>query len=69
MEMIWKDGFTIKVRGDEKEVIISANKEGLVSLANQLKALANESIGCHIHYDEYNSLEDGSSDLIIERIG
>lgn len=67
--MIWEDGFTIKVRGEEKEVVISANKEGLISLANQLNALANESIGSHIHYDEYNSLEDGSSELIIERIG
>ena len=69
MEMIWEDGFTIKVRCDEKEVVISANKEGLISLANQLKALANEDIGSHIHYDEYNSLEDGSTELIIERIG
>ncbi|MBR5061064.1 MAG: hypothetical protein IKX24_02880 [Prevotella sp.] len=69
MKMIWEDGFTIKVRGEEKEVVISANKEGLISLANQLNALANESIGSHIHYDEYNSLEDGSSELIIERIG
>lgn len=69
MEMKWEDGFTIKVRGEEKEVVISANKEGLISLANQLKALANDSIGSHIHFDENNSLEDGSTDLIIERIG
>ena len=67
--MIWEDGFTIKVISEEKEVVISANKEGLISLSNQLKALANENIGSHIHYDEYNSLEDGSSELIIERIG
>ena len=67
--MIWEDGFTIKVRGEEKEVVISANREGLLSLANQLKALANESVGSHIHYDEYNSLEEGSSELLIERIG
>ncbi|MBR5085035.1 MAG: hypothetical protein IKX33_10595 [Prevotella sp.] len=69
MGMIWEDGFTIKVISEEKEVVISANKEGLISLSNQLKALANENIGSHIHYDEYNSLEDGSSELIIERIG
>lgn len=68
MEMIWEDGFTIKVRGEEKEVVISANREGLLSLANQLRALANESVGSHIHYDEYNSLEEGSSELLIERI-
>ena len=66
--MIWEDGFTIKVRGEEKEMVISANREGLLSLANQLKALADESVGSHIHYDEYNSLEEGSSELLIERI-
>ena len=67
--MKWEDGFTIKVTCEEREVVISANKEGLISLANQLRALANEDIGSHIHYDEYNSLEDGSSKLIIEKIG
>ena len=49
MEMIWEDGFTIKVSGEGKEVVISANREGLLSLANQLKALANERVGSHIH--------------------
>lgn len=49
-------------------VVISANKEGLLSLAGQLADLANEKTGCHIHYDAYNSLEDGSSELIIEKI-
>lgn len=67
--MKWEDGFTVKVTCEEREVVISANKEGLISLANQLRALANEDIGSHIHYDEYNSLEDGSSKLIIEKIG
>ena len=30
---------------------------------------ANAENGEHIHYDEYNSLENGSTELIIERIG
>lgn len=69
MEINWEDGFTIKVRVDDvKTVVISANKEGLLSLASQLRTLANEETGCHIHYDEHNSLEDGSSELIIEKI-
>ena len=66
MEIKWEDGFTIKVSVDDgNTVVISANREGLLSLANQLTALANEHTGSHIHYDEYNSLEDGSSELII----
>ena len=69
MEINWEDGFTIKVRvEDGGTVVISANKEGLHSLAAQLTDLANEKTGCHIHYDAYNSLEDGSSELIIEKI-
>ena len=69
MEMNWVDGFTIKVRVESGNVVISANKEGLLSLANQLRTLADEAPGCHCHYDEYNSLEDGSSEMIIEKIG
>lgn len=69
MEINWEDGFTIKVRvEDGGTVVISANKEGLLSLAGQLTDLANKQTGCHIHYDAYNSLEDGSSELIIEKI-
>lgn len=45
---------------------IAANREGLVSLANNLMALAEESPGSHIHLAEDNSLEDGSCELIIE---
>ena len=66
--MNWVDEFTIKVRVESGNVVISANKEGLLSLASQLKALADEDAGCHCHYDEYNSLEDGSCELIIEKI-
>jgi hypothetical protein len=49
-------------------VTISANREGLLSLARHFQALAEGVPGDHIHYDEYNSLEEGSSALIIERV-
>ena len=69
METTWDDGFTIKVSGDgDDKVVISANREGLLSLARQLNALADEYVGCHIHYDKYNSLDDDSLDMIIEKI-
>ncbi len=64
----WKDGFEIKVRIENNTTVISANREGLLSLAAQLSALANAEKGDHIHYDEYNSLETASAELIIERI-
>ena len=48
-------------------VTMKANKEGLLSLATQLTALAEAAPGSHIHYDQNNSLEEGSAEMIIER--
>ncbi len=67
MNINWIDGSEICVKHDSGEVVISANKEGLLSLAGQLTALAEGEPGDHIHYDEHNSLEKGSAELIIER--
>ena len=68
MKIEWVDGAEIHVRIDNGEAVISANKEGLLSLAGQLTALAKETSGSYIHFDQYNSLEEGSAELIIERI-
>ena len=67
MEIEWVDGFEIRVKVDHDAVVISANKEGMLSLAKQLTALAEAAPGQHIHYDEDNSLEDGSAEMIIVR--
>ena len=68
MKIDWVDGFEIRVSAEGGEAVISANKEGLLSLAKQFAALAEAAPGSHIHYDAYNALEDGSSELIVERI-
>ena len=68
MEVTWTDGFRIRVNAENCEVVISANKEGLLSLAGIMKTLAEEVAGSHIHLDEYSSLEENSAELIIERI-
>ena len=64
----WENGFIIKTKYDQFNVI--ANKEGLISLAKQLLALAQDTVpsGQHFHYDDYNSLEDGSTELIIQKM-
>ena len=67
MNIEWTDGFEIRVHINGNAAVLSANREGLLSLAQQLLALAEEAPGSHIHYDEYNSLEEGSSELIIEK--
>ena len=68
MEIEWVDGFEIRVSRDRDEVMISANREGMLSLARQLTKLAEEPPGTHIHYDEHNSLEEGSAEMIIVRM-
>ena len=67
MDLTWVDGFTIRVSAENGAILISANKEGLLSLANHMRAMAEADTRCHIHLDEWNSLEEGSAELIIER--
>lgn len=67
MNVEWTDGSEIRVSINKNTAVISANKEGLLSLAKHLAVLAEGAPGDHVHYDEYNSLEEGSSELIIER--
>jgi hypothetical protein len=68
MEFKWVDGFAISVRVQEDgAVLISANREGLLSLASHLTALAGSDGQDHFHLDAYNSLEEGSAELIIEK--
>jgi len=68
MEFTWEEGFAIRVHREADAVVVSANREGLVSLARHLQALADEPAQSHFHLDENNSLEEGSCELIIEKI-
>ncbi|MBR3365088.1 MAG: hypothetical protein IKG53_09485 [Solobacterium sp.] len=68
MKIEWVDGFEIKTAVENGGIVISANREGMLALAKQLTALAGGKPGDHIHYDENNSLEEGSMEMIIERV-
>lgn len=59
----------IRVGVADQVVTISANASGLRSLARQLLVLAQESTpsGHHFHFDDSNSLEDGSTELVLEK--
>lgn len=65
----WENGFEIKSVTNNEVIIITANKAGLISLANHLLNLEQDNVpaGNHLHLDEYNSLEEGSNELIIEK--
>ncbi|MBR7040595.1 MAG: hypothetical protein IKI24_02005 [Clostridia bacterium] len=67
MRFNWIDGYTLRVSVNENEVTVSANREGLLSLANHLITLAGSPSKDHFHLDESNSLEDGSAELIVEK--
>lgn len=69
MKYNWEPGFNIDVKHEDGVVILNANKKGLVSLANHLLNLAQEEvpIGSHLHFDENNSLEEGSAELIVQK--
>ena len=69
MDLKWEDGFSIAVNIRDNTVTLSANREGLLSLANHLMTLAQDPYqGAHLHLDQYNSLEENSAELIIEKI-
>ena len=45
MKIEWVEGYAIRVSARDGEVTLSANREGLLSLARQLAALAEGKIG------------------------
>ena len=69
MEFKWEDGFAIATRIENESIVISANAAGLRSLANHFMALADEeSTHSHFHLDTFNSLEDHSVELVVEKM-
>lgn len=66
----WEPGSEIECTESSGAVLIRANAEGLKSLANFCLTLAQEAAPehVHIHLDEYNALEEGSIELIIEKV-
>lgn len=69
IEYKWENGFEIETKYESGIITIVANKEGLISLANHLLNLAQAEVPVdyHLHFDEYNSLEENSLELIIQK--
>jgi len=66
---VWCKNFKISTSFEDNIFKIKANKEGLESLGKQLLQLSQENIsaGFHLHYDDYNCLENESISFIIEK--
>ena len=69
LQSSWEPGFEIAVTVARNEAIISANKQGLISLAKQLLTLAQNEApkGSHFHLDETTALESKSISLILAK--
>lgn len=70
LSTVWEDGFILQseITKDGK-IRIMGNQSGLISLAQHLLTIAQSSVpkGYHLHYDTCNSLEEGSTEFIIEK--
>lgn len=67
---ILEEDYTISAYVDtEGNIVIKADRGGLISLARHLLTLAQENVlpWVHIHYDDWNNLEKRSKQLIIEK--
>ena len=69
VQLDWEEGLEIKVELTNAQIILSANKARLISLAKHMLNLAQEMVpaGCHLHFDEHISLEKGSIEIVIEK--
>ena len=67
--LVWDHGFVIDARESNGEVVVRANRAGLVSLARHLLVLAQDNVpsGSHVHLDDAAALEPGSTGLVLER--
>lgn len=69
-QYVWEDNFEIKVQMTEHGMTILANTDGLISLARHFLNLAQDCFppGYDLHLDDYNSLEEGSTELLIVKM-
>ena len=63
----WDEDFMIEVHSRNDEVVITANRAGLVSLARHLLELAQVEVppGSHFHLDDSTGLEENSCSLVV----
>ena len=68
----WEENsvISVKIVQENNVVAIGGNREGLISLARHLLTLAQVNVpaGYHVHFDDQNSLEEGSCELILGRL-
>jgi len=72
LDVIWEQHAHYSIKVDENNIILAANKEGLISLAKQMIYMAYNDLprGSHVHFDSFfTQKKDDDNELIIELEG
>ncbi len=70
LDIIWEDNSKYAINIEQNNVVISANKQGLISLAKQMLYMAYNDLpkGSHVHYDSFfTKMELEIIELVIEK--
>lgn len=72
LHLEWEENsiISVTINNENSVVAIGGNREGLLSMARHLLTLAQTNVpsGYHIHFDDQNSLAEGSSEIIIGKL-
>ena len=70
IDVIWETGSKYTINIADNNVVISANKNALVSIAKQMIYMAYSNLpkGSHIHYDSFfTKMNEEEYELVIEK--
>ena len=70
LDVIWEEGSKYTISIGKGNVVITANKSGLISIAKQMLYMAYNDlpIGSHVHYDSFfTKISPDNIELIIEK--
>ena len=69
LDVVWENGSKYAINIDDNNVVISANKGALVSMAKQMLYMAYNDIpeGSHVHYDSFFTKINEEFELVIEK--
>lgn len=70
IDVVWETGSKYEISIADNNVVISANKNALVSIAKQMLYMAYNNLpnGSHIHYDSFfTKMNEEEYELVIEK--
>ena len=71
LDVIWEKSAKYSININANNVVLSANKNGLISFAKQMLYMAYSELpkGSHVHYDDFfTKIETNDFELIIEKL-